>query len=126
MFGFFWVLRQGGWTWGLMLPPSDHLYMQATTACLTAIIITQIANVFACRSSRESLFTIGIFTNKLVYPAIVVELLLQLFIVYHPLGNRIFATAPLSLEAWLVLIPFALALLVAEEARKGFARRTGR
>ncbi|MBI5100829.1 MAG: cation-transporting P-type ATPase, partial [Nitrospirae bacterium] len=54
MFGFFWVLFQGGWVWGQMPALNDTLYLQATTACLTAIIITQIANVFACRSSRES------------------------------------------------------------------------
>ena len=55
----------GGWTWGTMLlclGPS--LYLQATTACLTAIIVTQIANVFACRSSRESLFRIGSFRTS--------------------------------------------------------------
>ncbi len=92
--------------------------MQATTACLTAIIITQIANVFACRSSRESLFSIGFFTNRLIFAGIAVELLLQLFIVYHPWGNEIFSTAPISGGTWLMLVPFAVFLLFAEEARK--------
>jgi sodium/potassium-transporting ATPase subunit alpha len=124
MFGFFWVLREGGWTWGTMLPASDLLYMQATTACLTAIIVTQIANVFACRSFRESLFSIGIFTNRLIFAGIAVELLLQLFIVYHPFGNKIFSTAPLSWNTWFILVPFALLLLLAEEARKIIARRS--
>ena len=41
MFGFFWILYGGGWTWGTMLPTNNVLYMQATTACLTAIIITR-------------------------------------------------------------------------------------
>ncbi len=123
MFGFFWVLGQGGWTWGIMLPPSDHLYMQATTACLTAIIVTQVANVFACRSYRESLFSIGFFTNRLIFAGIAVELLLQLFIVYHPFGNDIFSTSPLPWTTWFVLIPFALALLLAEETRKYFVRK---
>jgi sodium/potassium-transporting ATPase subunit alpha len=123
MFGFFWVLGHGGWTWGIMLPPSDHLYMQATTACLTAIIVTQVTNVFACRSYRESLFSIGFFTNRLIFAGIAVELLLQLFIVYHPFGNKIFSTSPLPWTTWFVLIPFALALLLAEETRKYFVRK---
>jgi sodium/potassium-transporting ATPase subunit alpha len=80
--------------------------------------------VFACRSSRESLLAIGWATNRLIFLGIGVELLLQLFIVYHPLGNAIFDTAPLSLGTWLVLIPFALALLLAEEMRKKLGRRT--
>jgi sodium/potassium-transporting ATPase subunit alpha len=118
MFGFFWVLNAGGWTWGTMLPVSDLLYREATTACLTAIVIAQMANVFACRSPRESLFDVGFFTNRLIFAAIAVELLLQVLIVYHPLGNRIFATAPLPFRVWLVLIPFAFALFCAEEMRK--------
>ncbi|HET6364526.1 MAG TPA: cation-transporting P-type ATPase [Nitrospirota bacterium] len=123
MFSFFWVLGQGGWTWGIMLPPSDHLYMQATTACLTAIIVTQVTNVFACRSYRESLFSIGFFTNTLIFAGIAVELLLQLFIVYHPFGNKIFSTSPLPWSTWFMLVPFALALLLAEETRKYFMRK---
>jgi sodium/potassium-transporting ATPase subunit alpha len=118
MFGFFYVMLNGGWRWGEMLSPNNILYMQATTACLTAIIITQTGNVFACRSSRESVFSIGFFTNRLIFLGIAVELFLQLFIVYHPWGNKIFGTYPISLSAWLVLIPFAVFLLFADEARK--------
>ncbi len=123
MFGFFWVLNAGGWKWGTLLPASDLLYLQATTACLTAIVVVQVANVFACRSSRESLFTTGFFTNKLIFAGIAVELALQLFIVYHPLGNEVFSTAPIPPDAWLVLIPFAILLLAAEEGRKLVMRR---
>ncbi|MCK9419626.1 MAG: cation-transporting P-type ATPase [Nitrospirae bacterium] len=123
MFGFFWVLNNGGWTWGTVLPASDLLYMQATTACLTAIVVAQVANVFACRSPRESVFTTGFFANKLIFAAVAVELALQLFIVYHPLGNKVFSTAPISLRTWLVLIPFAFLLLLAEEMRKLIAKK---
>ncbi|MDI6745033.1 MAG: cation-transporting P-type ATPase [Thermodesulfovibrionales bacterium] len=118
MFGFFYIMFNGGWRWGEMLPPNNILYMQATTACLTAIIVTQIGNVFACRSSKESVLSIGFFTNRLIFLGIAVELLLQLFIVYHPWGNKIFGTYPISLSTWLVLIPFAVFLLFADEARK--------
>ena len=123
MFGFFWVLRSGGWTWGQDLVPADPLYLQATTACLTAIIVCQVANVFACRSQRESIFTIGWTTNKLIYFGIGAELMLQLFIVYHPVGNNLFATSPIPLGTWLMLAPFAVLLLAADEIRKYVARR---
>jgi sodium/potassium-transporting ATPase subunit alpha len=122
MSGFFWVLYGGGWIWGTMLPQADMLYLQATTACLTAIIITQIGNVFACRSSIESVFSIGFFSNKLIFAGILFELLLQIFIVYHPIGNKLFGTAPLSVSVWLFLLPFSVILLAAEEARKNIMR----
>ncbi len=123
LFGFFYVLKSSNWQYGIMLPPDNILYMQATTACLTAIIVTQIANVFACRSFRESVFKIGFFSNKLIFIGIAFELALQLFIVYHPWGNKIFSTYPIPLNVWLVLIPFAILLFVAEELRKTITRR---
>ncbi|MEW6740950.1 MAG: cation-transporting P-type ATPase [Nitrospirota bacterium] len=123
LFGFFYVLKSGDWKWGEMLPSNNLLYMQATTACLTAIIVTQVANVFACRSFRESVFSIGLFSNRLIFIGIAFEIVLQLFIVYHPWGNTIFSTSPIPLSVWLVLIPFAIVLFAAEEARKLMVRK---
>ncbi|MEJ2683389.1 MAG: cation-transporting P-type ATPase [Candidatus Sulfobium sp.] len=123
LFGFFYILRTGGWHAGEFLAPDNTLYLQATTACLTAIIVTQIANVFACRSSRESVFRLGFLTNRLIFAGIAFELALQLFIVYHPFGNMIFGTHPVSLDTWLVLLPFALLLFFLEEFRKFLVRR---
>ncbi len=125
MFGFFWVLYDGGWTKGTALPPTDALYLQATTACLTAIIITQIGNVFACRSSRESVFTKGFFSNRLIFVGIMAEVLILLLIIYQPFGNKIFGTAPISLKVWLILMPFGIGLLTAEELRKFYVRTHG-
>lgn len=123
MFGFFYLLKAGGWEWATMLPANNILYMQATTACLTAIVITQIANVFACRSHKDSAVNPGFFSNRLIFIGIAFEILMQIFIVYSPIGNSIFSTYPISLEIWLVLIPFALLLLCAEEIRKLIVRR---
>lgn len=125
MFGFFWVLYQGGWAWGEMPAPDSLIYLQATTACLTAIVLTQMANVFACRSFIEPVIGPGFFSNQLIFAGIAVELLLQLFIVYTPWGNRIFSTASLSISVWGMLIPFMLLILFAEETRKFIYRRTG-
>ncbi len=123
MFGFFWVLLSGGWVWGTTLPAADTLYKQATTACFAAIVVTQVGNVFACRSSKDSLLGLGIFSNRLVIAGIAFELALTAAIIYCPLGNRIFGTAPIGAEIWLMLIPFSLVLLFADEMRKRYVRR---
>jgi len=123
LFGFFYVLRGGGWQWGEALGPHDPLYMRATTACLAAIVVTQAANVFACRSMRESALGPGFFSNRLIFWGIAAEAALIAFIAYHPWGWKIFSTAPLPAEVWLALVPFALALLLAEESRKWLLRR---
>ncbi|NWF51537.1 MAG: cation-transporting P-type ATPase [Nitrospirae bacterium] len=123
LFGFFYVLNLYGWQWGQMLESSNIIYLQATTACLTAIIVTQVANVFACRSFKESIFSLGIFSNRLIFIGLTFEILLQFFIVYHPLGNKIFSTYPISLNIWLILLPFAFLLFFAEEMRKLIYRK---
>jgi sodium/potassium-transporting ATPase subunit alpha len=123
MAGYFYVLGSGGWHWGEPLAASDPLYLTATTACLAGIIVTQVANVFACRSFRESAFTLGLTTNPLVLWGILTEVLLALLIIYHPWGQALFGTAALPWQVWLLLLPFALLLLTAEELRKLALRR---
>ncbi|TAJ24166.1 MAG: cation-transporting P-type ATPase, partial [Nitrospirae bacterium] len=55
MAAFFWFLHVQGWTWGAPLAWTDPLYRQATTMTFAAIVIAQVANVFACRSERVSI-----------------------------------------------------------------------
>jgi sodium/potassium-transporting ATPase subunit alpha len=82
----------------------------------------QIGNVFACRTQTESVFKIGIFGNRLILWGILAEILLSAFIIYHPWGNKIFSTAPISLSVWLLLIPFMFLVFFAEELRKFLGR----
>jgi magnesium-transporting ATPase (P-type) len=123
LFVYFYVLFKGGWQWGTVLPIDNPLTRQASTATFLGIVIMQIGNVFACRSSHESMFRLGIFSNKLVIIGIIAEILLAIFIIYHPFGHKIFGTAPLGLDVWLILIPFSILLLSAEELRKVYVRR---
>jgi magnesium-transporting ATPase (P-type) len=123
MAAFFFVLVRAGWRYGEPLGTADPLYLQATAACLAAIIAMQVVNVFLCRHPTESAFRFGLFTNPLLAWGIAAEIALILAIVYTPWGNAVFGTAPLGAEAWLFMLPFALALLVLEELRKLLARR---
>jgi magnesium-transporting ATPase (P-type) len=77
---FFVVLFSGGWSYGQVLATNDPLYLRATTACLSAIIILQIVNVFLCRSSVRSVFSTGIFDNPLIVWGVVLEIVLALII----------------------------------------------
>ncbi len=123
MAAFLFVLHRGGWQSGQALAWNDPLYLQATTACLSAIIVMQVVNVFLCRSDRESVFSFGFFSNRFILLGIVAEIGLILLIDYTPLGNRIFGTAPISAEVWLFVIPFAVGMLALEEVRKRLVRR---
>jgi calcium-translocating P-type ATPase len=123
MAAFFFVLNGAGWRYGVMLSPLDPLYLQATTATLTAIIAMQVMNVFLCRDSRESIFRLRFFSNPLLWAGIAIEIVLILIIDYTPWGNLIFGTAPIGLNVWLFVIPFAFAMLALEEVRKWAVRK---
>ncbi len=57
---------------------------------------------------------------------IAIEIILRLLIVYTPQLQRILGTAPLNLNDWLFLLPFAMLLLFADEFRKWMARRSSK
>jgi len=123
MSGYYYVLKSGGWSYGMSLSEADPLYLKATTITLAAIIITQIANGLVCRTTRESLFSVGIFTNRYLLIGIAVEIILLLLIIYTQPLQKIFGTAPLNLNELLFLLPFALLLFSADEIRKWLVRK---
>jgi sodium/potassium-transporting ATPase subunit alpha len=123
LFAYFYVLYNGGWKWGIVLPIDNLLTREATTATFLGIVILQVGTVFACRSFKDSIFSLGFLSNRLLVIGVVFELLLSAIIIYSPIGNRIFGTAPINLNIWLILIPFSIGLLLAEELRKVYIRR---
>jgi sodium/potassium-transporting ATPase subunit alpha len=118
MVAFFWFLQAHGWTWRVPFDWNDPVYRQATTITFAAIVMAQVANVFACRSERLSVFRLGVLSNPYILVGIAVELALLALIVYTPLGHTIFGTEPLPFWAWFPLLASAVGLLLAEELRK--------
>ena len=97
-------------------------YIEATTACLGAIVLMQMVNVHLCRSDRDSALTTARRPNRLIAAGIVLEGVLMALIAYTPFGNAAFSTAPIGVHAWLFMLPFAAAMLAGEELRKGLVR----
>lgn len=105
------------------LPTSGPLYQLATTATLAAIVATQVGNLFAQRSAQESIVSIPLWSNRLIWLGIAGEITLLAAIVYLPGLQWIFGTAPLPPVAWLLLLACTPTLLVADELRKAIRRR---
>jgi calcium-translocating P-type ATPase len=123
MSAYFFVLYSGGWHWGEILGSQNPLYMQATTACLGAIILMQTMNVFLCKLPRRSLFSAKLFDNPMMVWSIALQITLIVAIIYTPWGNLIFSTVPLTPQTWLIILPFALGMLGLEELRKFLVNR---
>jgi len=126
MAAFFFVLLGGGWSYGQSLASNNQLYLSATTACLSAIIVMQIFNVFLCRSSKRSVFSTGLFDNRLIVWGVMLEISLALVINYTAVGNWLLDTAPVPGKLWLLLIASGAGMLMLEELRKWIARKTFR
>ncbi|MGA8145980.1 MAG: cation-transporting P-type ATPase [Gallionellaceae bacterium] len=123
MAAFFFVLNSAGWKYGQNLAAQDPVYMQATTACLSTIIVMQIVNVFLCRSATRSVFSIGLRGNKLITLGVISEIAILLLINYTRWGNSLLGTAAIGEKVWGFIVPFAVGMFIFEELRKWFARK---
>ena len=64
----------------------------------------------------------GVLGNPLILWGVALELALVLAIQYTPWVNSLLGTSPVVGPVWLLIIPFAAAMLVFEELRKWLIR----
>jgi Ca2+-transporting ATPase len=93
----------------------------ARTSAFTVLVFAQLFNCFNSRSERGSAFQ-GLFSNPLLWAAIVLSLILQVLVVSVPALNAAFDTEPLSLTQWLKCLGIASLVLWADELKKALAR----
>ena len=96
------------------------------TMLFTTMVLAQMGNALAIRSSRDSLFRIGILSNRLMVLAVLASVALQLMLIYVPVFQRIFKTKPLSAQELLICLLVSLVVFVAVEVSKWFLRRRDR
>jgi len=107
------------WLFGTYLPAG---LPKALTISLTLLAVLQWFNAWSCRSEDRSLFTMNPFGNLYLIGATAIVILLQLFAVYHPLGQSVLHTVPLSFFEWQLILLTALPIIIIEEIRKAFVR----
>lgn len=95
---------------------------RARTAAFIVLSCSQLFHSFNCRSFTESLFKIGVFTNKKLILANGISFLLQMVVVYVPFLQGVFKTEALGAFDWFLVIivsSFPLwAMEVYKEVRK--------
>jgi len=123
MGAYFFVNLLHGWP-AAPLAADGIVYRMATTMTLASTVFCQIGMVMNCRTSKQSVFKIGLFSNKKVLLGIAVEILLICALSYVPFLQTIFNTAPIRLIDWAYLIVLPFLILMIEEARKAIDRRS--
>jgi magnesium-transporting ATPase (P-type) len=97
---------------------------KALTISLTALAVFQWFNAWNCRSEKESVFATNPFSNIYLVAALLLVVALQLVAVYNPIAQKLLHTTALNVSDWLLIIPVAATVLLTEEARKWWVRRT--
>ena len=92
------------------------------TMLFTTLTLSQMAHILAIRSERNSLFRIGLFSNKPLLGAIAVTVLLQLALVYVPLLQGVFKTISLSPQDLGVAVTVCAVVFWAVELEKWLMR----
>ncbi|MFW6330368.1 MAG: cation-translocating P-type ATPase, partial [Gemmatimonadota bacterium] len=104
--------------------PMPRALAAAQTEAVTTVILFQIFYLLNCRSFKDSIFTIGLWSNRWIYVGIAVVLVLQMAFIYLPVMNAIFGSAPLSLSSWIEAAALAFLILPIIGAEKWWRKRS--
>jgi len=107
----------GYWYWAI-----GHPYWQ--TMVFTTLTLSQMGNALAIRSQRESLFKIGLLSNRAMLSAVLLTFVLQMAVVYVPFFQSIFQTGPLALGDLLVSLLLSTVVFWGVEIQKWLIRRS--
>ena len=124
--GFFWVLWRAGWTSGADVSsgsPLHDAYLQATTMTFAGIVACQVGTAFAARTDHASLRSVGVFSNRMLLWGIASELVFLVALVYVPVLQDVFGTAPLGATEIAILTTFPFIVWGADELRRYWIRR---
>ena len=123
VFSYFFINMENGWPAVPFAGEMDTVYVKATTMTLASIVFCQIGAVFNCRTEKQSLFKVGLFSNKQINLGVIFEVILIITIVYLPSLQSIFHTAPLDKSDWMLLCVWPPVILFIEEVRKLWIRK---
>ena len=111
-------LAMGYWWWAVDSAAEAHW----RTAVFTVLTLSQLGNVLALRSARDSLFHIGVFSNRALISSVTLTFGLQLAVIYWPPLQSIFKTTALTAMELLSCIALSTIVFWAVEGQKLLSR----
>jgi len=95
----------------------------ARTCAVNIFVFGEIFYLFNCRSLRQSMFRIGLFSNRWVLGGVGLMVLLQLLFTYLPAMNGAFGSRPIALKEWGVIIGASSIVYCVIECEKWIRRK---
>jgi Ca2+-transporting ATPase len=96
---------------------------QWQTMVFTTLTFSQMALALAVRSERDSLFSIGLLSNKSLLGAVVLSFALQMAVIYIPFLAGFFKTVSLSLTDLILCLALSSVVFWGVELKKRLIRR---
>jgi magnesium-transporting ATPase (P-type) len=90
------------------------------------MIFGQIGTAFAVRTQRQSLWAVGVFSNRYLLMGIAGEIAIAALCVYAPPLQSLLGTAAPPARDLLLLLPFPVIVWGADELRRYLVRRGSR
>jgi Ca2+-transporting ATPase len=89
----------------------------------TTLTLSQLSHVMAIRSGNESLFRVGLLSNKPLLGAVALTFVLQLLAIYTPLFQRFLETEALALADLAIAVALGSIIFWAVEIEKWLVRK---
>ncbi|MGE3806011.1 MAG: cation-translocating P-type ATPase [Gemmataceae bacterium] len=93
------------------------------TIVFTVLTLSQMGNAMAIRSSHDSLFKIGVFSNRFLIFSVLLTFGLQMMLVYVPFFQDVFKTTALTAFEMIWCLALSTVVFWAVEAQKWWLRR---
>ena len=90
----------------------------AQTMTFAALALAQLTHAFNNRSTRKSLFEIGIFSNKFLLITALISVFLQFAVIQTDIGNRVLKTHSLNMNQWILVASVAILPFFVVELKK--------
>ncbi len=97
---------------------ANHSYIEAQTMTFAALALSQLVHAFNNRSTRQSIFKLGIFGNRYLVLTAILSVFLQIMVIQTGWGNLVFKTTNLRLDHWLLIACVSLIPFFVVEAKK--------
>ncbi|MEE8568277.1 MAG: cation-translocating P-type ATPase, partial [Anaerolineales bacterium] len=104
----------------------EHTLLAGTMAFVT-LSFSELLRAFTARSEYYPMLKIGLFSNKVMFFAVVSSLLLLLLVIYVPFLQPVFNTVPLTLAHWKIIFPLLfIPAIVAELSKMVISRSSAK
>ncbi len=111
------VAMMGLFTYSLM----SKSLLEARSLVFASLILFELTFVFSCRSQSQTIFQVGLTSNKYLVAAVLSQIALLLAILYTPGIAPLFDVTPRTLKDWVLVIPTGLSGLILAETIKSIA-----